>query len=36
MGEGIGAAVRYLFIVVVAGIIWPLSFKYFKALGNKE
>jgi undecaprenyl-diphosphatase len=36
MGEGIGAAVRYLLIVVVAGIIWPLSFKYFKALGNKE
>ena len=36
IGEEIGAAVRYFLIVVVAGIVWPLSFKFFKGLGNKE
>ena len=36
IGEEIGAAVRYFLIVIVAGIVWPLSFKYFKGLGNKE
>ena len=36
MGEEIGAAVRYFLIVVVAGILWPLSFKFFKGLGKKE
>lgn len=35
-GTSIGSAVRYFLIVVVAGIVWPLSFKFFKGLGNKE
>ena len=32
-GESLGRAVRYCRIVVVAGVIWPLTFKYFKRLG---
>ncbi len=28
-GESIGRAVRYFLIVITAGILWPLSFKYF-------
>ncbi len=36
VGAEIGSAVRYFLIVIVAGILWPLSFKFFKALGNKE
>ena len=36
MGESVGAAIRYFLIVVVAGILWPLSFKFFKTLGKKE
>lgn len=35
-GELIGRAVRYFMIVIVAGIIWPLSFKWFSKLGSKE
>ena len=29
-------AVRYCLIVVVAGIIWPLTFQWFSKLGKKE
>ena len=29
-------AVRYFLIVVVAGIVWPLSFRWFGKLGRKE
>jgi len=36
IGESLGAAVRYFLIVIVAGIVWPLSFRFFKCLGNKE
>ena len=36
VGASIGSAVRYFLIVMVAGILWPLSFKFFKGLGNKE
>jgi hypothetical protein len=36
VGASVGSAVRYFLIVVVAGILWPLSFKFFKGLGNKE
>jgi undecaprenyl-diphosphatase len=36
VGDSFGSAVRYFLIVVVAGILWPLSFKFFKGLGNKE
>jgi len=28
-------AVRYFLIVIVAGLVWPLSFKYFARLGKK-
>ena len=35
-GELVGRAVRYFAIVIVAGIVWPLSFKFFGKLGNKE
>lgn len=31
-----GRAVRYFLIVIVAGIVWPLTFKWFARLGNKE
>lgn len=36
LGENIGAAVRYGMIVLVAGILWPMTFKWFSKLGNKE
>jgi undecaprenyl-diphosphatase len=36
MGESVGRAARYFLIVVVAGILWPLTFKWFAKLGNKE
>jgi len=35
-GELVGRAVRYFMIVIVAGVIWPLFFKWFAKLGNKE
>ena len=35
VGAEMGSAVRYFLIVIVAGILWPLSFKFFKRLGNK-
>ena len=35
-GESLGRSVRYFLIVIVAGILWPLSFKLFGKLGNKE
>ena len=31
-----GRAVRYFLIVIVAGVVWPLSFKWFAKLGAKE
>ena len=31
-----GRAVRYYLIVIVTGILWPLSFKFFSKLGVKE
>lgn len=36
MGESIGRAARYFLIVVVAGILWPTTFRWFSKLGNKE
>lgn len=36
LGESIGRAVRYGLIVLMAGIVWPLSFKWFSKLGNRE
>ena len=34
-GEYAGRALRYFLIVFVAGIVWPLSFRWFSKLGNK-
>lgn len=36
LGELPGRAVRYFLIVLVAGILWPLSFRWFAKLGSKE
>ena len=35
-GVNVGAAVRYFLIVVVAGILWPLTFKFWAKLGQKK
>lgn len=35
-GESVGRAARYFLIVIVAGILWPLTFKWFAKLGAKE
>lgn len=35
-GQWIGRAVRYFLVVVVAGTVWPLTFKWFAKLGVKE
>lgn len=36
LGESVGRAARYFLILIVAGIMWPLSFKWFAKLGTKE
>ena len=35
-GELVGRAVRYFLLVIVAGIVWPLTFRWFAKLGAKE
>ncbi len=35
-GASAGRAVRYFLIVLLAGILWPLSFKWFAGLGSRE
>ena len=35
-GEYIGRAIRYFLMVIVAGILWPLSFQFFAKIGDKE
>ena len=35
-GVNIGAGVRYFLIVVVAGVLWPLTFKFWARLGAKK
>lgn len=35
-GALVGRSVRYFLIVIVAGIVWPLSFPLFARLGKKE
>ena len=35
-GVNIGAAVRYFLIVVVAGILWPMTFKFWSKLGKEK
>lgn len=34
-GHLIGRSIRYFLIVIMAGIVWPLSFKWFSKLGRK-
>lgn len=36
LGELAGRTARYFLIVVVAGVVWPLTFKWFAKLGVKE
>ena len=35
-GTLVGRGIRYFLIVIVAGVVWPLTFKWFANLGNKE
>ena len=35
LGEFPGRMVRYFLIVIVAGILWPLSFRLFSKIGKK-
>jgi len=35
-GELVGRSVRYGLIVIVAGVLWPLTFRLFAKLGKKE
>ena len=35
-GELVGRAARYFLLVIVAGIVWPLTFQWFAKLGTKE
>lgn len=36
LGEYVGRAVRYFLIVIVAGNLWPMTFRWFSKLGQKE
>lgn len=36
LGEYPGRAVRYFLMVLAAGILWPLTFRWFATLGKKE
>ena len=36
LGESVGRATRYFLVVLFAGIVWPLTFRWFSKLGNKE
>lgn len=36
LGEYPGRAVRYFLMVLAAGILWPLTFRWFASLGKKE
>lgn len=36
LGEFPGRLVRYFLIVIMAGIVWPLSFRWFSKLGSKK
>lgn len=35
-GQFAGRAVRYFLVVIVAGAIWPMTFKWFSCLGTKQ
>jgi hypothetical protein len=36
LGDYAGRAVRNFLIVITAGIVWPLTFKWFSKLGHRE
>ena len=36
LGEYPGRAVRYFLIVVTAGLLWPMTFRWFSKLGEKK
>lgn len=36
LGEAVGTVVRYFLLVIVAGTVWPMTFSFFRRLGNKE
>lgn len=36
LGDSLGRSARYCLIVLVAGILWPITFKWFSKLGNKD
>lgn len=35
LGESIGRAARYFLIVLMAGCVWPLSFRWFEKMGTR-
>ena len=35
-GAYVGRAVRYMLVVLIAGIVWPLTFRFFQKLGSKR
>lgn len=35
LGESVGRCARYFLVVIVAGCLWPLTFKWFSKLGKK-
>jgi membrane-associated phospholipid phosphatase len=35
-GVNLGAGVRYFLIVIVAGVLWPMTFKFWAKLGKKK
>ena len=36
LGENFGCGIRYFLIVIVAGILWPMTFKFWARLGQKK
>ena len=36
LSESFGRTARYMLIVIVAGIVWPLTFKFFSMLGDRQ
>ena len=35
-GVNLGAGVRYFLIVIIAGVLWPMTFKFWAKLGEKK
>lgn len=35
-GHMIARGIRYFLVVIVAGVLWPMTFRWFSRLGNKE